>query len=285
MTIKGYQFDRAKVTALKDASLYSMLHLDQSSVIPDRGNELSVNINGLDAVIQTGQAIICGRLIEVTEPETVSIPANTAGFLCITIDLSEINSSEGTPGSSDYVFTNNQLRCEFLETLTQQELNDGGMIYTFNLGAVSSNSSAVTYTKNDAAYDKKLNFQNGLAIAGNTLDSANFANTGWVSVSLNSGFSSLSGNPVQVKKIKNLDGTYTVKIRGVVQGSTWSTVNNVFATLPVEYRASRSEVFYQATNLVTGGRLLSNPSGEFSFRPESITGLTYVSLAGIQYEM
>ncbi|MBL1223740.1 hypothetical protein [Enterococcus sp. BWR-S5] len=158
MTIKGYQFDRAKVTALKDASLYSALHLNQSTVITDRGNEMAVSVNGLDATIDTGQAVICGRLVEITAAETVSIPANTSGFLVITIDLSELNESEGTPGSSDYVFTNNQLRCEFVEALNQQDLNDGGVLYTFNLGAVSTNSSSITYTKNTDAWSY-LNYQ------------------------------------------------------------------------------------------------------------------------------
>lgn len=175
MTIKGYQFDRAKVTALKDASLYSALYLNRSAVIPNRGDGLAVSTNGLDVIISTGQAIICGRLVEVTEPETVSIPANTAGYLVLTIDLSEANYSEGTPGESDYTFTNNQLRCEFVETLTQQDLNDNGIIYTFNLGTISSNSSGVTYSKNTEAwktlsYDKliRLNDVSDLLVQATT---------------------------------------------------------------------------------------------------------------------
>jgi|GEM_PF-3303614 len=150
--IVGYQFDRAKVPAIADASIYSYMFYNNSFVISGRGNEMNVTTNALSCEIDAGQAIIQGRLVEILTPETVEIPANSSGFLVIQIDLSQVNESIGIPGTSEYRVTNNQVIATFVNQLLTDDLNNGGVSYSFSLGSVSSTSSTVTFTRNDQAW-------------------------------------------------------------------------------------------------------------------------------------
>jgi hypothetical protein len=152
MALKSYQFDRETVSPLADAKLYEYLIHGVTSVIPGLGNNLSVSISGLTATIDTGAALICGRVVEVITPHAVAIPANASGYLVLTVDLSKANSSTGDVGAPDYAVVNNQVRAEFVTSLTTQDLNNAGTLHTLNLGTVSSNASTASYTKNQAAY-------------------------------------------------------------------------------------------------------------------------------------
>jgi len=148
----GYQFDRAKVTAISDASIYSILTGNRSFVLPGRGNEMNVTTSALTCNINTGQALIQGRLVEVLTPEPVAIPANSSGYLVIHIDLSQVNTSIGIPGASDYRVINNQVKAMYVNQLTEDDLNNGGVDFSFNLGTVDSTNSTVTYVRNDDAW-------------------------------------------------------------------------------------------------------------------------------------
>lgn len=170
MAIIGYTFDRAKVSARNDASLYDFLGSKRNCVFDSRGNGMEVTTSGLVCTIATGQAIIQGRLIEITAPEVITIPANSSGYLCITIDLSQINTSSGTPGNIDYTVVLGQLKVEFLETLTQEDLFNGGLIYNLNLGAVTTDTTTASYAKNLGAYTSASILPNGV-IYGNSLTS------------------------------------------------------------------------------------------------------------------
>jgi hypothetical protein len=154
--IVGYQFDRAKVPALADASVYSYLSNNVSAVLSGRGNEMNVATNALSCEIDTGQAIIQGRLVEILTPEVVEIPANSSGFLVIQIDLSQVNESIGIPGTAEYSVTNNQVKAQFVDHLMNDDLNNGGVSYSFNLGSVSSTSSLVIFTRNDSIYPSTI---------------------------------------------------------------------------------------------------------------------------------
>ncbi len=88
MAITMYQSDRNFVSPANDASLYSGLSGDISGIL-NRGNSFNVTVDGLVATIDTGQAIIAGRLVEITIPETVTIPANSSGYICLVIDLTK----------------------------------------------------------------------------------------------------------------------------------------------------------------------------------------------------
>ena len=152
--LKGYQFDKCLVDARADASLYSNLNLNWSYILPDRGNMMSISTSGLNVIVNTGQANIQGRLVEITAPITVAIPQSSTGYLVIEIDLTKINTSTGTGDS--YQVINNQLSIKFVNVLVQGDLHNGGTLYHFNLGSITSSTTTVTFTKNENAYNSKL---------------------------------------------------------------------------------------------------------------------------------
>lgn len=145
--LQGFQFDKMQAYPITDASLFSYLAGDRSFIIPNRGNELNVTTSELNITVDTGEALILGRQIKITEPMVLTIGANQNGYLVIEIDLSKANTSTGTPGQADYEPINNQLSLKFVNNLTQDNINDGGLIYQFNLGTVSSTSNSITFNK------------------------------------------------------------------------------------------------------------------------------------------
>lgn len=150
--ITGYTFDRAKVTPMQDSTLYDFLNYGDNTVIPGIGSSMSVSVNGLTCTIAPGKAVVCGRVIEITVPQDVQIPASSTGYLCLTIDLSQTNTSSGTPGQTDYTFVINQVRAEFVTSLTQNNLFNGELIYNFPLGSVTSTATTASFTRNASSY-------------------------------------------------------------------------------------------------------------------------------------
>jgi hypothetical protein len=244
----GYQFDRAKVTALSDSSLLSFLSRNQSFVVPNRGNEMNVTTSALSCLIDTGQALIQGRLVEVLSPETVAIPANTSGYLVLHIDLSQVNTSIGVPGSSDYKVINNQVKAKFVNQLIYDDLNNGGVDYSFNLGAVSSTNSTVTFTQNDEAWTS----------------AHQFINTEWQQIS--NMWVYRQGNLVSVRytftptsSSNVILGTLPPELRPAVnlmlQAVSWDTSNSTNAKLQID--AGNGDV------------MLVNPVGGFHYASEN----------------
>lgn len=144
MTLQGYQFDKAKVTPEADSQLYSYLAQSSDNKVI---SGLTATATGLNVYIAEGKALVQGRLVENGQQMQLSAQANKTGYVCITIDLTQNNTSTGTPGTSDYVPINNQLRLELVDTLNQQNLNSGGLIYTFPLYSYVSTGATLTLTK------------------------------------------------------------------------------------------------------------------------------------------
>ena len=144
MTLQGYQFDKAKVTPEADAQLYSYLAQSSDNKVI---SGMTATATGLNVYVATGKALVQGRLVEVTQQHQLTAQANKSGYVCITIDLTQTNISTGTPGTSNYLPINNQLRLELVETLNRQDLNNGGLIYTFPLYSYISTGATVTLTK------------------------------------------------------------------------------------------------------------------------------------------
>lgn len=144
MTLQGYQFDKAKVTPESDAQLYSYLaqSLDNRVI-----SGLTATATGLNVYVASGKALVQGRLIENGQQAQLTAQANKIGYVCIVIDLTQNNTSTGTPGTSGYSPVNNQLRLELVDVLNQQDLNSGGLIYTFPLYSYVSTGSSVALTK------------------------------------------------------------------------------------------------------------------------------------------
>ncbi|MDT2705770.1 hypothetical protein [Enterococcus dispar] len=152
MTIQGYQFDKMKVTPEADSGLYNALNLKRNYVVKKYRNQMNVTSSGLNIYIDTGSAIVCGRHIEVTEREALTAMANTEGFVCLTIDLTEVNKATGTPGNPDYEVINNQVRLELVSELNQQDLFNDGQVYTFPLAKYVANGTTVSVTKDIYSY-------------------------------------------------------------------------------------------------------------------------------------
>ncbi|MBY5006094.1 hypothetical protein K6V33_07605 [Streptococcus suis] len=147
MSIVGYQFDKAKVSAGKDAVLYNSLANGVSYILSGQGDELSLSSSGLSVSIARGMALVCGRLVEVVNPIVVDIPAESSGFVVIKIDLSQENVATGTLGASDYGVVNRQLSVVFTRELVQQDVLNGGLVYMFPLCEVTSTRERVRFTK------------------------------------------------------------------------------------------------------------------------------------------
>lgn len=153
MTLQGYQFDKAKVTPEADAQLYSYLAQSSDNKVI---SGLMATATGLNVYLSTGKALVQGRLIENSQQMQLTAQANKTGYVCITIDLTQNNTSTGTPGTSDYLPVNNQLRFELVDVLNQQDLNSGGLIYTFPLYSYVSTGTSVALTKLDRNYYKAI---------------------------------------------------------------------------------------------------------------------------------
>lgn len=149
MSITMYQSDRNFVTPANDASLYSALSGDTSGVI-NRGNKLKMTVSGLTVTVDTGQAVILGRLVEVTEKMTFTLPSNASGNVCIVIDLSKANTVVGQAGQNNYQVTVNQVYVAGITgNLVQDDINNGGFIYELPLGTFSSTATTATVVQNN----------------------------------------------------------------------------------------------------------------------------------------
>lgn len=143
MTVSGIQFDKMKVYPEQDALLYQHLSANSDKIINGYKNSLKVSSSGLNIYIETGAALIQGRLVMVDELEKLTVGANTSGFVCLTIDLTQYNTFTGNPGEADYRPVNNQVRAEILESLVQQDLKNDGKIDTFPLASYTSTGTSV----------------------------------------------------------------------------------------------------------------------------------------------
>lgn len=142
--ITGYTFDKMRVTPAADSIMYNTLTKNRDIWINKYKGNLRPTASGLNVVVDTGAAIVKGRLVEVLEPITLSIPANTMGFIVIEIDLTKTNTATGTPGSADYTPVNNQVSLKYVDAMVQQDITNGGQIYQYPLAGYSSTGSAVT---------------------------------------------------------------------------------------------------------------------------------------------
>ncbi|MFW6741528.1 hypothetical protein ACODRN_05050 [Leuconostoc mesenteroides] len=144
MTLTMYQADRNYVTPANDASLYSSL-VDDTNGTLNRGNKLGITVNGLIATVNTGQAVIQGRLVEVVKPENVTLPPNSSGKICLTVDLSKTNDVIGQAGTPEYSVKVNQV---YLAVVTgdmlQDDLNNGGIVYQLPIGSFNSSTTTAT---------------------------------------------------------------------------------------------------------------------------------------------
>lgn len=242
MTLQGYQFDKSKVTPEADSQLYSYLAQSSDNKVI---SGLTVTATGFNVYVASGKALVQGRLIENTQQMQLSAQANKTGYVCITIDLTQNNTSTGTPGTSDYVPINNQLRLELVDTLNQQNLNSGGLIYTFPLYSYVSTGATLTLTK---LYTRYSSFSGKTAKSGNLKVS-------W----------EREGRIVSVKVDYTTDSNSSVSIP------------RTLTDLPISAQETHRFSILQANTVNPNfAHILMNETGQITaYKPGSASGLTF----------
>ena len=234
MTLQGYQFDKAKVTPEADAQLYSYLAQSSDNKVI---SGMTVTATGLNVYVAAGKALVQGRLVDNGQQMQLAAQANKTGYVCITIDLTQNNTSTGTPGTSNYAPVNNQLRLALVDVLNQQDLNSGGLIYTFPIYSYVSTGTSVALTKLGRNYYKAtestvIDLGWGLKVTavktgryifvnGTTTPASSAGVTGGVSVGVRvpEGFRPPSGQEVTIKLQGNNGqwGSYLVTSDGNIK--------------------------------------------------------------------
>ena len=149
MGLKGYTFDRMKISPKADALLYHSMLDSNDRIVKGYKDGLKVKTTGLNTYVSPGACVVQGRMIEIDEEMQLSVSANDSGYVCIVIDLTQNNTSTGEAGTPEYQPVNNQIRLEVVKELVQQDLHDGGQLYTFPLASFTATGTTVNLTKID----------------------------------------------------------------------------------------------------------------------------------------
>jgi len=99
-------------------------------------------------------AVIQGYPVVIKQPMMLSLPANSSGYLVITIDKSKDVAFEGDPSNpSSYTWENNQVALEYVSNLVDGNLTNDDTIFTFPLAQAVANGTGITVLKNKLSYD------------------------------------------------------------------------------------------------------------------------------------
>lgn len=141
MAIIGAQFDKMRVTPSLDARANQLM-----TGADTIGWGFSVSATGLTAIVNGGECVVKGRYFRVDGQESVNVPANWTGNICITIDLTKSNDSSGNPVYDNYSVKNNQIyvRCVTDKNLRSDDLNISGGVYDLVVAKVVSNATTLT---------------------------------------------------------------------------------------------------------------------------------------------
>ncbi|OQJ73179.1 MULTISPECIES: hypothetical protein [Leuconostoc] len=224
MAITMYQSDRNTVSPANDASLYSGLVNDTNGTL-NRGSQFAVTVNGLVATVGTGQAVIQGRLVEITQSETLTLPANSNGKIAIAVDLTKTNDVSGTAGIPTYqVDVKQAYLVAVTEKLTQDDLNNGGFLYELPIASFTSTTTS----------------------AKTTVIKSVFNDTGWIDAELVNGTHTNGGTGFAQYRVKN--GMMIINFYNL--NCSKSTNGNQILVIPYALRPSspHSQVF-AASNL------------------------------------
>jgi len=148
MALTGRTFDLAVNTSASDAVMYNYLTGGAQGFINGYGSNMAITISGTNLVIGTGMFVTNGRFIEVTSAITYT-PSSTGNNrrLILDINLANTNTATGTPGTSGYTVTNNQVSLiddDGTPTLIQQDLTNGGTRRQVILATFNASTSAVS---------------------------------------------------------------------------------------------------------------------------------------------
>lgn len=247
MAINGITFDRMRVTTKSDALLYYSMLDNNDRIIKGYKNELNVSATGLSVFVSTGACVVQGRLIDVDEEELVSVSANDTGYICLVIDLTQVNTSEGEAGTPGYTPVNNQVRLEVVKTLVQQDLFEEGKLYTFPLASFTSTGTTVNLTKID--HNQRI------------VESGSNANGNWTKFA--------DGTMICTRTMGN------VLIRKVAVGSGWRS-DSIDWTFPIPFSSQPG-----FSHSVSGGQVNILTGNGVNGLTESSASVVAISLTDI----
>lgn len=247
MGLKGYTFDRMKISPEADALLYHSMLDGNDRIVKGYKEELKVVATGLNTYVSPGACIVQGRMIEIDEEMQLSVSANDSGYVCIVIDLTQNNTSTGEAGTPDYQTVNNQIRLEVVKELVQQDLHGGGQLYTFPLASFTSTGTTVALTK--------INHNQRIVESGSN------ANGSWTKFA--------DGTMICTRTMGN------VLIKKVAVGSGWRS-DSIDWTFPVPFSSQPD-----FSHSVSGGQVNILTGNGVNGLTESLASVVAISLTDI----
>lgn len=155
--VDGYQFENVKVSADNDARLYHVLNDRKNYVVHGYDQAMGLSASGLTVKVAAGAAIIQGRMVIVRQEQSVTVPANSTGYISLTVDLTqEVVPGAISPESEDYEWVNNQVKLEFVTEVVSGDLNNGDKVFNLPLCSVNSSGSVATVSKLSDSYERIL---------------------------------------------------------------------------------------------------------------------------------
>ncbi len=153
MTIYCVTSDRHTPTAMTDAQLYDQLYNHRSGVIADIESGMAVTVSGQTVTVNRGVAILQGRFVHISEPETITIPSDavSGSHVVIQINLTVQNESTGTPGTADYFPIDRQTSVQVVNSLVQDNLNNEGSLFMLPLGTITGGGAGWVFTRDSRA--------------------------------------------------------------------------------------------------------------------------------------
>lgn len=274
MTINAITFDRMRVTPGDDSLVYQEIIGDSDQILTTYGDRLKTTTSGLNVYVSSGAAIIRGRLVRISDLESITVTANSSGYICITIDLTKVNTSTGTPGSGDYVASNNQVRLEAVSTLVKQDLHNGGKIYTFPIAKYTANGATVTLTDEQANADHKLNLIAAADInpspAGDTALTTNVA----VGTYAGTDFESVGNGTIKCL----VSGVYRIQVLATMSPVTAAAMLNSYRRIGMTWKRGTAAV--PDSNLISAGTYNAGPVIADGFIPLQVGDIGYINTVG-----
>lgn len=135
MAINGVLFDNQKPAAKNIAIAFAPLFTDGFII----GGGLSVE--GSTIKVGTGVAVVCGRIVDISSVQSVSVSGTGIVRVLLTIDL---NRAASTTEFSQVVLSSETVADENeFAPLTQDNINRGGKVYQIELCRYTVSNSAV----------------------------------------------------------------------------------------------------------------------------------------------
>ena len=144
----GYPFDKSQSFASEERRMlrailgrtYGVIRDLPDSAFKATPKTLSVDVEG-------GSAIINGGLVTLRELTNVKVDANSTGTIVIQLDLSQDNSSYGTPEDGSYEYMLNQVNVKAIKDEPQYDIStDSALRYDIPLYKYTVTTGAPTLT-------------------------------------------------------------------------------------------------------------------------------------------